>query len=54
MDLSETATIKAEFQITFVMVKKINQDQKIPTESLRKKVESNRTGILSIPSLEQW
>ena len=52
--LSYKYVIKAEIQTTMSTVKKINQYQRRPMESLKKKVESIRTGMLNITSLEQW
>ena len=49
--LSYRPVIKAELQTTMATVKKINQYQRRPMESLKKQVESVITGMLNITSL---
>ena len=52
--LSYRPVIKAGLQTTMETVKNINQYQRRPMEFLKKQVESIRTGMLNITSLEQW
>ena len=51
--LSYRSVIKYEIQTTMSTVKKINHYQRKPMESLQKQVESIRTEMLNMTSLEQ-
>ena len=53
-DISCRPFIMVEIQTTMATVKNINQYHRRPMESLKKQVESIRTGMLNITSLEQW
>ena len=52
--ISETSIIKVDLQTTIAMVKNIYKDKIRPMYSPKKEVESIRTGIINMPSLEQW
>ena len=52
--LTETSEIKAEIQSTTALVKKIDQGQRQPIETLKNEVEILKRGMIEAPHLDQW
>ena len=54
ISLTETSAIKLELKSTITLVKKINQGQRRPIESLKSKLKSLKRGMIYAPRLEHW
>ena len=53
IDLTETAAIKAEANYTIELVKKIDQGQRRPTETLKNEVENLNRGMIDAPYIDK-
>ena len=52
--MTETSEIKAEVQSVIALVKKIDQGQRRPIETLKNEVDILKRVMIDAPYLEQW